>query len=254
MREKKAILSEVSDSSEKTSSLNFVKDGTIYDKQTNSYAYPDYATKVVIKKPTNLKLENIRENINIFGVVGALREYTLENRDAYLDMASGDQTIRTDSTCLIQTATINKPYEFAAENIKYGVTIGGITGTYRSDIKIVEKYVIPSGYSDQKIREAGTLFYKVTVAQIKPEPNDRELKTIIRDGYNVAGVNGTFTGAPIIPDTTIYNTMAKIRNRYKNTYIEMESTVDNYFYNGFIYKLQDGNIERSWQWNGYIDV
>lgn len=53
-----------------------------------------------------------------------------ETKSAELSMASGNQTVSATSGRYMTAVTINKPATLLAANIKKGVNIGGVTGTY----------------------------------------------------------------------------------------------------------------------------
>ena len=100
--------------------------------------------KAIVKKPATLIPSNIKQGVSIGGVVG---ELTTTGKDEVevseaLDMSNGNQIIPPpDNTKTISKVTIIKPDTFIAQNIKNGVEIGGITGTYTPEIQTQEKTV-----------------------------------------------------------------------------------------------------------------
>ena len=67
----------------------------------------------------------------LYGMKGGGTPAVLEEKTVALDMASGDQEV-TPSTGYtgLSKAVVTRPATFLAENIKNGVTIGGVQGTF----------------------------------------------------------------------------------------------------------------------------
>lgn len=100
--------------------------------------------KAIVKKPATLIPSNIRQGVSIGGVVGEMTGTGKEEVEVSeaLDMSNGNQIIPPpDNTKTMSKVTIIKPNTFIAQNIKNGVEIGGITGTYTPEIQIQEKKV-----------------------------------------------------------------------------------------------------------------
>lgn len=100
--------------------------------------------KAIVKKPATLIPSNIKQGVSIGGVVGELTTTGKEEVEVSeaLDMSNGNQVITSDdNTKTLSQATIIKPDTFIAQNIKNGVNIGGITGTYTPEIQTQEKTV-----------------------------------------------------------------------------------------------------------------
>lgn len=80
---------------------------------------------------SNLIAANIKSGVQIFGVTGThAGPKTEQTKTVALSMASGNQTISADSGKVLTSVTITKPSTLIASNIKSGVSIGGVTGTY----------------------------------------------------------------------------------------------------------------------------
>lgn len=100
--------------------------------------------KAIVKKPATLIPANIKQGVSIGGVVGEMTGTGKEEVEVSeaLNMANGNQIIPPpDNTKTISKVTIIKPDTFIAQNIKNGVEIGGITGTYTPEIQTQEKTV-----------------------------------------------------------------------------------------------------------------
>ncbi len=62
--------------------------------------------------------------------VATISAVPTETKTVTLSLASGNQTVRANSGKYMTSVTINKPSTLVAGNIKSGVTIAGVTGTY----------------------------------------------------------------------------------------------------------------------------
>lgn len=127
-------------------------------------------SKVTITKPATLVAANIKKDVNVGGVVGTLEpqkpeqekpititengsqtvtpdegkvlsKVTIttnvpatptEEKTVTLALADGDQVITPTTGKNISKVTITKPAELLPENIKKGITIAGVVGTYEA--------------------------------------------------------------------------------------------------------------------------
>lgn len=88
-------------------------------------------SSVVVTKPATLVAGNIKSGVAIGGVTGTLSPAKAEEtKTVDLSMASGDQTIAPTAGKVMTSVKVTKPATMVASNIKKGVTIGGVTGTY----------------------------------------------------------------------------------------------------------------------------
>lgn len=88
-------------------------------------------SSVVISKPETLVASNIKSGIAIAGITGTLSPAKAEEtKTVDLSMASGDQTITPTAGKVMTSVKVTKPTTMTAGNIKKGVVIGGVTGTY----------------------------------------------------------------------------------------------------------------------------
>lgn len=88
----------------------------------------------IILKPENLKPENIAKDVDIAGVVGEFEGGIGEEVTVALNMANGNQVIvPTDDRKTLSKVTVTKPGTLIPENIKKGVSIGGVSGEYALD-------------------------------------------------------------------------------------------------------------------------
>lgn len=65
-----------------------------------------------------------------------------QTKTVELNMSTGNQVITPDSNKVLTEVTINKPDTFIESNIKTGILIGGITGTFTNDADAVASDII----------------------------------------------------------------------------------------------------------------
>lgn len=108
---------------EKTVELDFSNGGMVItpdaDKLFNS---------VTIPKPSTLIAENIRENVEVAGVKGALVDNAQEELNVELDFSSGDMEITADEGKVFSKVNIPLPETLIPANIAEGVNVAGVIG------------------------------------------------------------------------------------------------------------------------------
>ncbi len=108
-----------------------------------------------------------------------------------LDMAAGDQIIIPASGYNLSKATVKKPATLVAENIKTGVSIGGVTGTLEVKKEEEAKEVdLAMASGNQTITPTSG---KVLSGVIVKKPVTM-LPENIKENVNIGGVVGTFAG------------------------------------------------------------
>ena len=160
----------------------------------NQVVTPDtgkYLTSVTIQKPSTLIPSNILNGIDIGGVIGTYTgDIELETKSVALSMNSGNQVVTSTDGKALSSVTITKPSTLTPENVKLGVNIGGVVGTY-ADAETEEKSATLnfSSVSVQNVvPSTGKLLSKVSIN--KP---DTLMPENIKIGINIAGIEGTCT-------------------------------------------------------------
>ena len=91
-------------------------------------------SKVTILGDSNLKPENIRSGVEIFGVSGELTDYDKPLTETTITPTKNSQTIIPDSGHSgFSKVVVNGDSNLIASNIRKGVTIFGVTGTNEGD-------------------------------------------------------------------------------------------------------------------------
>ena len=108
-----------------------------------------------ILKPDTLTPDNIKSGVEVAGVVGTLTADT-EEVTVELDMAEGDQVIEpSEDGKALSRVTVKKPETLISDNIKKGVSIAGVNGTYAPDN--MPKLYAPTGISSYLTQNPGYL-------------------------------------------------------------------------------------------------
>lgn len=152
-----------------------------------------HLTKVTITKPATLAAGNIKSGVNIGGVTGTLSPAKTEQaKTVDLAMASGNQVVSPDSGKVLSGVTITKPATLVASNIKKGVTIGGVAGSYAPTFTTETKTVdLAMGSGNQVISKSSGKDGMTKVTITKPSTM---LPANIKKGVNIGGVTGTYEG------------------------------------------------------------
>ena len=145
---------------------------------------------VTITKPATLVASNIKKGVTIGGVAGSLSPAKPEqSKDVGLDMASGSQVVEPDTGKVLSGVTIYKPSTMTADNIRKGVNIGGVVGSYDPTFTTETKTVdLAMGSGNQVISKSSGKDGMTQVTITKPSTM---LPANIKKGVNIGGVVGT---------------------------------------------------------------
>ena len=148
---------------------------------------------VTITKPATLVASNIKKGVTIGGVAGSLSPAKPEqSKDVGLDMASGSQVVEPDTGKVLSGVTIYKPNTMTADNIRKGVNIGGVVGSYAPTFTTETKTVdLAMGSGNQVISKSSGKDGMTQVTITKPSTM---LPVNIKKGVNIGGVTGTYEG------------------------------------------------------------
>lgn len=105
-----------------------------YDDNGNYVLTPEIGklyNSVTISKPDTLVPANIKEGVDINGIIGTFAGGKPEtNYITSADFSSGDMEILSPAGYALASVTINKPSTLLPENIRNGVNIAGVLGTF----------------------------------------------------------------------------------------------------------------------------
>lgn len=153
---------------------------------------------VTIEKPSNLVASNIKSGVTIAGIQGTYNnQKPEETKTVTLALSSGDQVVNPTSGKVMTKVTITKPSTLLARNIKAGVTIAGVEGTYNNYPETETKTIAAS---DLTFTSATGSTYTVVATSNKVmtqvvinRPSNLEA-AYIKNGVKIAGITGNFTG------------------------------------------------------------
>lgn len=147
-----------------------------------------------------------------------------------LAMASGDQVIPPDSGYDLSKVTVKKPSTLVASNIKTGVSIGGITGTYEPTSSGAELNI---HYGDTAPEDTSKLWVKTT----KPDSVEISPDFGYGEAIQTTGVKSGFPkGTVCVDGDYLYAVSENYINKYnKNTFTFISNLV--YVYNKNVYSI-----------------
>ena len=186
----------------------------------------DFEFNITSNGTTTLATENTYVEHDIVFKVNVPSTPTVEIQSA-LNMASGNQVITPDEGKTMSKVTIVKPTTFTAENIKKGVIIGYITGTYEG--------LIPDGTAVASNVRAGYTFYGNGTSKLTGTMQDYTGSTTIKS-------NGTMYSAgkympsnvvidvpnPTLSGNAIASQVLKGQKFYSNSYTLLTGTMETY--------------------------
>ena len=147
---------------------------TTYDVSGFKYA------KVV---DSNLIASNIKEGVQILGLTGTYHgaDYTLQSKTIAADFSAGSMNITPDSGYnFLSNVTVSKPSTLVASNIKEGISVAGITGTYKGTFAGTATITDTSKVDVSGKQYAQVVDNNLTAANIK-------------EGVSILGVTGSMT-------------------------------------------------------------
>ena len=166
------------------------------EKTTQATAFPvsvtpdvgyDALTKVTVTAPANLSAGNIKSGVNIAGVTGS---YAPALQTKVTTPTAFPTVVNVDSGYDGMTkVTVNAPSNLSSGNIKSGVSIAGVTGTYTGESPSSQsKSVTPSSFP-LTVRPDSNYNYLTQVTVNKPTSL---VASSIAPGETICGIRGTW--------------------------------------------------------------
>ena len=165
----------------KSVSLDFSSGSTINVTPTNENTY---LTSVSISKPLELVPANIAKGTTIAGITGSyVTPISTESKTITdISFASGNYKVTPSAGKYLESVTVNRPSTLEAGNIKSGVSIAGVEGTYAGTFSGTKELTDLTTYD-----VSGFKYAKVTDANL--------IASNIREGIQILGLTGTYIGA-----------------------------------------------------------
>ena len=146
----------------------------------------------------NITTDNIRKGVTILGVEGTFKGEKPEERFE-VQPKTTDQTITPTEGSVFSGGTVKAvtseiDENITTDNIKKGVTILGVEGTFKGE-KPEEEFDVRPTTTDQKITpREGYAFGGGTVRAVTSDIDENIVADNIREGAIILGVEGTFKG------------------------------------------------------------
>lgn len=90
----------------------------------------DALSSVTVNPDTDLTPDNVRKGVNMFGVVGTYEGEPIPTQEKTQQVYSFPTEVEPDDGMYLTKVTVTAPDGFTSENIREGVTIAGVTGTF----------------------------------------------------------------------------------------------------------------------------
>lgn len=176
------------------SQVNLEKDRSIKPTSFPYLASPsagyDGFDQVTITAPDNLVAGNIKSGVSIAGITGTYAP-SLQTRS--VTPTSFPTTVTYSSGYDgLDTVTINKPSNLTSGNIRYGVSIAGVTGTYRGTGVATLADIGEWPYFRTTDYGAGTAYADVYSQVVSPD------RALICAGSGVGGISVAATDATVL--------------------------------------------------------
>lgn len=156
----------------------------------------DALSKVTVTAPGNLSAGNIKSGVNIAGVTGS---YAPSTQTKVTTPTSFPTVVNVDSGYDGMTkVTVNSPSNLTAGNIRSGVSIAGIAGSYTGESPSAQsKTYTPSSFP-VTVRPDSSYNYLSSVTINKPSSL---VASRIAPGETICGISGTWE--PSLQDRTV---------------------------------------------------
>ena len=147
----------------------------------------------------NLAAENIAEGVTIFGVTGSFHGQDINNQDKSVTPATSVQSVTADGgytglgTVTVNAVTSDIDSNITAENIKAGVSVLGVVGSYEAPEPVVQEKTVNPTTSSQVVSpdEGYDALSSVTVNAVSSSIDSNIVAGNIKQGVTILGVEGT---------------------------------------------------------------
>lgn len=102
-------------------------------KTANTYVTEDLAVTLTDNDINNIVPGNIAKDVTILGVVGTFEGNPKPEQSKTVEFNPGNAnniTVTPDAGYVLSSVQVNKPATMIPSNIKSGIDIGGVVGTY----------------------------------------------------------------------------------------------------------------------------
>ena len=208
------------------------------EKTTQATSFPvvltpdagyDALSKATVTAPANLSASNIKSGVNIAGITGS---YGPTMQTKVTTPTAFPTVVNVDSGYDGMTkVTVNAPSNLSSGNIKNGVSIAGVTGTYTGESPSSQsKSVTPSSFP-MTVRPDSNYNYLTQVTINKPSSL---VASSIAPGKTICGIDGTWEpnleNRTVTPNRFPYtvNTTSSSYNGLGTVTVEKPSQLEDY--------------------------
>lgn len=142
--------------------------------------------------------DNIRKGKNILGVEGTFDGDLSFQKKSVSANAEEDLVVTPDygydalDSVTVKKVTSSIDSDITPENIKKGIEILGVEGTYEPDPSMEDKYIYPATYEKTVYPDEGySYFDKVTIAPVTSSIDSDINSSNIKEGVTILGIEGT---------------------------------------------------------------
>lgn len=171
----------------------------------------DALSQVTVNAPMNLLAQNIRKDVNIAGVIGTYEATapTMRLQQKSVTPGRSSQLVTPDDGYDgLSQVTVSGDTNLTASNIRQGVSIFGVSGTYDPQPSAQTRTVTPTYFPYTVEPQSG---YDYLSSAVVNAPANLSAGNI-RKGVSIAGVTGTYEGASAMP--TISTRVASCAGMY----------------------------------------
>ena len=162
----------------------------------------EYLSQVTVQPVTSaidsdIISTNIKKGVEILGIEGTFEGDFVFQTKSVSASAAEDLIVTPDSgydaleQITVKKITASIDSDIKAENIKNGIEILGVTGTYAPDPSMTNKYISPKTYEQEIYPDEGySYFDKVTIGGVTSSIDSNIVPSNIKEGVTILGVNG----------------------------------------------------------------
>ncbi len=155
-------------------------------------------SSVAVDGDSDLIAENIRYGVSVFGVEGTYNEILLQEKS--VTPSTSAQTVKADSGYDgLSQVTVEGADDLIASNIREGVTIYGVEGSYSSGTTYQSKTVTPTKNSQTVTADSG---YNA-LAKVVVDGDSNLIAGNIAKGVSIFGITGTYSPEPALQELTV---------------------------------------------------